>query len=356
MRRFIIVLAVCIFSTACKSQSSPNMPPPSPIASLPASPNTLPAQPPLPQTQIPVQPSTTQPTSLTSDDAIRIARTELERDAYKRALDAYQRSFDTGKWAIGIIFALFGYIIFRNTREYKDAVNDAKKSCEKAEHWEEKAMIICDKIDKLVKVKLDEIEQKGKDSIKSVVRETQEQMKISELWNAALMSSTEGKYEDACEKYARIVMIKPDMHEVWYNWGTTLLAQAEKKEGAEADRLFKESYEKYQKAVEIKPDMHEAWNNWGTALLAQAKKKEGDEKEKLLREAREKYLNAERKDAYNLACIAAIEGNEEECRKWLKVGEEAGSLPTREYAMSDEDLRPYWDKDWFKEIRWCEEK
>jgi tetratricopeptide (TPR) repeat protein len=337
---------------------------------------------------------------LTSDDAIRIARTELERDAYKRALDAYQRSFDTGKWAIGIIFALFGYIIFRNTREYKDAVNDAKKSCEKAEHWEEKAMIICDKIDKLVKVKLDEIEQKGKDSIKSVVRETQEQMKISELWNAALMSSTEGKYEDACEKYARIVMIKPDMHEVWYNWGTTLLAQAEKKEGAEADRLFKESYEKYQKAVEIKPDMHEAWNNWGnallaqaekkegaeadrlfkesyekyqkaveikpdmheawnnwgTALLAQAKKKEGDEKEKLLREAREKYLNAERKDAYNLACIAAIEGNEEECRKWLKVGEEAGSLPTREYAMSDEDLRPYWDKDWFKEIRWCEEK
>jgi cytochrome c-type biogenesis protein CcmH/NrfG len=166
---------------------------------------------------------------------------------------------------------------------------------------------------------------------------------------------------DACTKYQRATEIKPDKYEAWGNWGIALLEQAlKKKKGDEADKLFAEAYAKYQKVTEIKADSYESWNKWGNALLAQARKKTDDEKKNTLLEAKKKYLKAEQigkgKGVYNLACIAAIEGDEVECRKWLKIGEEAGTLMTREYAMKDEDLKAYWDKDWFKAIKWKWEK
>ncbi|MCH7981268.1 MAG: hypothetical protein IID59_07165 [Proteobacteria bacterium] len=44
--------------------------------------------------------------------------------------------------------------------------------------------------------------------------------------------------------------------------------------------------------------------------------------------------------------------DEAECRKWLGIGEKAGTLMTREHAMTDEDLAVYRETDWFKGIRW----
>ena len=43
--------------------------------------------------------------------------------------------------------------------------------------------------------------------------------------------------------------------------------------------------------------------------------------------------------------------DEKECREWLKVGEKAGTLVTREHAMADDDLASVRGKEWFKEIK-----
>jgi hypothetical protein len=58
--------------------------------------------------------------------------------------------------------------------------------------------------------------------------------------------------------------------------------------------------------------------------------------------------------AYNLACIYGnnLLNDEEECKKWLKVGEETGRLLTQERAMKEKDFGDFRNKDSFKQIRW----
>ena len=73
------------------------------------------------------------------------------------------------------------------------------------------------------------------------------------------------------------------MHEAFNNWGSGLAAWAQKKEGAEADELFKQAGEKYAEALKIKPDMHEAFYNWGLALADWAQKKEVAEADELFK-------------------------------------------------------------------------
>ncbi len=99
-------------------------------------------------------------------------------------------------------------------------------------------------------------------------------------------------YRLAFEKYEKALEIKPDDHEALFNWGAYLGKLAEKKEGEEAEELFRLAFEKYEKALEIKPDDHQALYNWGTALGKLTKKKEAEEAEELFRLAFKKYKKA----------------------------------------------------------------
>ncbi|HVA00623.1 MAG TPA: SIR2 family protein [Terriglobia bacterium] len=158
----------------------------------------------------------------------------------------------------------------------------------------------------------------------------------------------------AGEKYAAALAVKPDKHEALYNWGSALLAQAKTKAGEEADRLFALAGEKYAAALAVKPDKHEALYNWGNALSAQAKTKAGEEADRLFALAREKFDRSEEirpgRSAYNLACLAALMGDEEGCRNWLERSERAGSLPDREAVLTDDDLKSVRECQWFKDF------
>ena len=158
----------------------------------------------------------------------------------------------------------------------------------------------------------------------------------------------------AGEKYAAALNIKPDDNEALNNWGIALDAQAGKKEGAEADELLAAAGEKYAAALNIKPDDHEVLYNWGIALVAQARKKDGAEADELFTAAGEKYRQADvimpGFGAYNMACIAALRGDEAACREQLNRSKDAGRLPGRSHMDSDADLDLVRDKDWFKEF------
>jgi tetratricopeptide (TPR) repeat protein len=161
-------------------------------------------------------------------------------------------------------------------------------------------------------------------------------------------------FKQACEKYEAALKVKPDKHEALNSWGTALLAWARTKQGEEADRLFQGACEKYEAALKVKPDKHEALNSWGTALLAWARTKQGEEADGLFAQAREKLLEAERVmeggDAYNLACIAALQGKTNECRRWLNLCAERGTLPSRKHMIADSDLESIKGEPWFTDI------
>jgi hypothetical protein len=102
------------------------------------------------------------------DEVIRV-----ERDAYKQVIEAHQKTLETIKWAIGIIgtlvLALMGYALFKDKKEYENALKGAEKACEKAEKWEEKARSTCNEIDTLVKAKLVEIEKASEQKAQAVL-------------------------------------------------------------------------------------------------------------------------------------------------------------------------------------------
>lgn len=259
---------------------------------------------------------------------------KIENTLQEKIVKAYEKSVTDLRLALGTIITLalaaIGLLVFKNTREYKEAKDEAKEAAKEAKETAKETKEIAKEAVEWVekaRQKYEDIETKGDKIIEGIVKKAEaerkksqeeagKQRKLSELWAKEEKAYEKGRYEESGNYCHEIITIKPD--EYW------------------------------------------AWNNWGLSFLDLSKKKEGKEKEKFLQEAREKLLRAEQikkgTGAYNLACIAAEENNEEECKEWLKTGEEAGTLQTREFAMKDDDLKAYWDKDWFKAIKWKGEK
>lgn len=171
-------------------------------------------------------------------------------------------------------------------------------------------------------------------------------------WGNALSSladlkGDEGLYRESYEKYAEALIVKPDKHEALYNWGNALTGLAKLKSDED---LYRESFEKYAQALAIKPSMDEALNNWGNALLHQWRLSHDDN---LLAEAGrilDRHEALAPSDPYNRACVAALLGDEEGCRTRLLRAKGAGTLPSKEHLIEDEDLSPMRDKSWFKAL------
>jgi hypothetical protein len=107
-------------------------------------------------------------------------------------------------------------------------------------------------------------------------------------------------------------------------------------------------------AKSTKNEKTRALNNWGNALFEQAKRKTGAEADRLFAAAIEKLLRSESlvpgKAAYNLACLTALKGQPDECRKWLSKSLEHGTLPSKQHLLNDSDLESVRSMAWFHEL------
>ncbi|WP_428428024.1 TPR end-of-group domain-containing protein [Pararhizobium sp.] len=208
------------------------------------------------------------------------------------------------------------------------------------------------------------------------------------LGDLAELKSDEALYRQAFEKYEKALSFKTDYYEALFNWGTTLGDLAKLKSD---ESLYRQAFGKYEKALSIKPDHYESLFNWANTLGNLAKMKKDEE---LYKKAFEKYesaivinkddhkildnyasallgawhLSGNRhylsiaesvldrveaivpEDCYNRACLAAILGDEEGVRQRLEKALAHATLPAGEHLMTDDDLEPFRDMEWFKSI------
>ena len=161
-------------------------------------------------------------------------------------------------------------------------------------------------------------------------------------------------FDEAQAKYAEALRVKPDNHETHHNWGILLAERGERAaDPQEAAQLFDEAQAKFAEALRIKPDDDIALANWGNLLFYLGKRAaDPQEAARLIDEAEEKYVEANAlkpgRSAYNMACIAAVRGREEDARRLLEAARGADDFPSKQHILADEDFAAYRDTDWFK--------
>ncbi len=219
------------------------------------------------------------------------------------------------------------------------------------------------------------------------------------LYRATLKNSEDSAsiFLQACDKYKKAVSIKPS-HLALNNWGNALVGLARQKNTDEASNILSEAIEKYKYSLNINnyyktkfnlgaalvefsktktgdsvddildeackayeevvnatPKSHEAMACLGIALLQRATLNNGQKADELLELATEKLRTADSLvngcACYNLACMAALNGNETDCQKWLKDSQAHGQLPSLQHIDEDKDFDSVRDKEWFKEFR-----
>jgi Tfp pilus assembly protein PilF len=167
------------------------------------------------------------------------------------------------------------------------------------------------------------------------------------LLGLARLKNDKGLFELSFEKFEAALKIKPDKHKVLNNWGTALsdLARLKNDEG-----LFELSFEKYEAALKLKPDKHEALNNWSGAI---GELYHLNNDKLLLPRMKNLAAQAEKisgKPNYNLAFAYALQDKEAECQAQMLKCKAAGTLPDAAHLAVDDDMKNYWERDWFKAL------
>jgi hypothetical protein len=120
--------------------------------------------------------------------------------------------------------------------------------------------------------------------------------------------------------------------------------------GEETNRLIEEAHRECEAVAEKAANPSEVLHCHGTLLFARA---DIDGMESL-RAAKQKYLEAVAhvpdRVAYDLGCVCARLGEEEECRHWLVKSREPGVCVSRGRMMRDRDLASVRDRDWFRSL------
>ena len=173
------------------------------------------------------------------------------------------------------------------------------------------------------------------------------------------VSAARVKWGEAYDKYAQGLAIKPDMHEALFNWGIALSKEAQTlvSEDVSAARVkWGEACDKYAQALEIKPDKHEALKNWGSTLTSEyraIKVQEPEEALEILNKASEILKKGVEINsgncAYNYACYWALIGDQSQSIKWLEVANFYNQLPSKAHIDQDSDFDLIRDSDAFSE-------
>jgi hypothetical protein len=114
--------------------------------------------------------------------------------------------------------------------------------------------------------------------------------------------------------------------------------------------LYRESIARYEDALTFTPNYYDVlWNM--TAALLYLYQLTRDKNLIMQAETSAKAAQAiNGKGSYNVACVLALKGEEDNCRAELLRCKADGTLPDTQHLACDKDMEAYRDRDWFKEL------
>jgi tetratricopeptide (TPR) repeat protein len=129
----------------------------------------------------------------------------------------------------------------------------------------------------------------------------------------------------ALDKFAAILVVKPDSYLSLASMGEVLSAAAGYKTPKIAAKYYAQAQQKFEAAIAIKPNDYETCRAWGSCLSAQARFASREVADKLLPEARQKFeaaLRAKPNDVLTLVELGEVASTLAE----IKTGREAARL------------------------------
>jgi tetratricopeptide (TPR) repeat protein len=156
----------------------------------------------------------------------------------------------------------------------------------------------------------------------------------------------------AMNAYEKAEMLVPGESMWASNVSSTLHQHALLTDGPERASLLAAAAQRAGTALQRDSANFRAWVNLAAVRLEQAKAERKSRKRKQrLTEARRAGQRAEQlrpgAGAYTLACVSALQGNADDCKKWLERAKGSEFWPDGHYAASDEDFAAMRALDWF---------
>jgi len=150
------------------------------------------------------------------------------------------------------------------------------------------------------------------------------------------------------------LLLSPESLEVLNTWGRILQDWASKRPGYERVPMLRDSAAWFERMLRIDPKSAAGLGNLSTTHIQLAKLHGGHHVRGLFAAAAGFALELESVSpglgAYNLACIAALRGDERGCREWLQADQRRHADSTRAWVDSDTDLDPVRSSEWFKKM------
>jgi len=161
-------------------------------------------------------------------------------------------------------------------------------------------------------------------------------------------------YKGAYQGFAKVIADNQEFSDALYHWGFALLHEAKQQRKEQAIETLEDAVSKFSFCLLTAPNYLGAAIDGGVAFMELARISEDDSKNYLYRMAEQFFEKAcqiqKGSAAYNLACIYALQDDQDACLAALQVAKDYGSLPDEAHILPDLDMQSVIDQPWFKEF------
>lgn len=160
-------------------------------------------------------------------------------------------------------------------------------------------------------------------------------------------------FKGAYQGFASVISDNLVFSQALYNWGFALLHEAKIQEKTKAVETLEDAISKFSFCLLTAPNYLGAAIDGGVAFMELARLSDDSHSKAYLHKMAKHFFETacsiqKGSAAYNLACLHALENQQEACAAALQQAKDHGCLPEEAVIMADTDMAAVIESDWFK--------